>query len=130
MSTSATSSTLLDDLIVSILAVNNYPLEKAYKLVEALRSNQWMNLEQVATWTHEQAVKALAASGYDRGDTMNSIFASRLQDLALYVTKNGLKPLQDALAAGSKDTAEAFLLKLHGIGPAVVRNFWIMQDKN
>lgn len=122
-----TPSDVLEDLILAILAVNNYPLEKAFALRDRLRAQGWMEPQRVAKLSHEDAVAALKAAGYDRGPTMNSIFASRLQELGQFVVKHGLDTIATPLKAGKKDQVEALLLDLHGIGPAVVRNFWLLQ---
>lgn len=116
-----------EDLAMSLLAVNSYPLEKVYPLQDKLREHGLFSPEQVNTWSHNKAVEQLEKTGFDRGATMNSIFAGRLQELAFHASQGDLEEVWEAVRKGPKKKAEAALLKLRGVGRVVVKNFWILQ---
>ena len=112
-------------LAISILSVNSYPLERVWPLRDSLRRHDLFSPEVVAKWDHKTAITQLVSSGYDRGATMNSIFASRLQELALQ--RDALNEIWQLVNAGANEQASQKLLQLRGVGPAVLRNFWALQ---
>lgn len=118
---------LYEDLTISILAVNSYPLEKTEGIREGLRKQGFFHPAEVIKWDHETAIAMLMASGYDRGFAFNTRFASRLQELAIYFAEFGLEDVRNHLGRGQKEKVDAILINVHGIGPAVLRNFWALQ---
>ena len=123
------TDTILEDLVIAILAVNNYPLDKAFGLRDKLLAAGWFDPAKVARLSHDEAIARLTAAGYDRGPTMNSIFASRLQELGQYVVREGLDALKAAVAAKDQAVAGSILKHMHGVGPVVIGNFWTLQDQ-
>jgi hypothetical protein len=119
---------LVENIVLSMLAVNNYPLTKVYPLREGFRANGWLDPNKVSSWSHEEAVANLIAAGYDRGPGFNLRLADRLQELALYAREKGFDSLEKALKANDRTAVEKELLGIYGIGPAVVRNFWVLQE--
>lgn len=52
------------DLIVSMLAVNNFSLERGYSLHDALDKQGLLNVEKIALSSTEALSSALAQAGY------------------------------------------------------------------
>ena len=122
------SLTYYEDLVVAILAVNNYSLEKAYGLRTGLKKQGCFDPAKVRSWSHEEAVRHLVQAGYDRGATMNSIFAGRVQELAIFEESQVLVQAWKHLALGQKTDADRILLSIPGVGPTVLGHFWALQQ--
>jgi hypothetical protein len=120
-------TTLYEDLTMALLAVNNHPMEKVYAIRDGLRAQGWFTPATVRTWSEAEALKRLVAAGYDRGPGYNTRLADRLRTLALHEAEPGLGALEAAVAAGDEAAQERELLALYGVGPAVVRNFWVLR---
>jgi hypothetical protein len=110
-----------------MLAVNNCSLEKIFPLRDGLRAERLFDPATVITWDHETACNRLRAAGYDRGPYYGSILAGRLQELATFANSNLFEQVQIDLHEGRKERVDQALLNVHGIGPAVLRNFWVLQ---
>lgn len=120
---------LYENLVLAVLSVNSFPLEKVYRLREDLRKQGLFSPKVVVEWDHPTSISHLVSAGYDRGDTMNSIFASRLQELAMAANSGTLDPIWKNVLGGSRKNADEQMLRLHGVGPAVLRNFWTLQEE-
>jgi hypothetical protein len=124
---SKTREIYYEDLIVSMLAVNSFSLEKVYRMREGLRAAGLFNPEIMRSIDHQESVRRLVNGGYDRGQTLNSIFASRLQEVAIFSNSGELNSAWEFIKIGDKEKVDEILLRIHGIGPAVLRNFWSFQ---
>jgi hypothetical protein len=122
-----TKTTLYEDLTLAMLAVNSHPLQKVYAIRDGLRAQGWFDPAQVRTWTEAEALQRLVAAGYDRGPGYNTRLADRLRTLALHEADPGLAALRTAFDAQDEARLEQELLALYGVGPAVVRNFRLLQ---
>ncbi len=69
------------DLVIAILSVNNYPLEKTFALFESLLENGLFDPTTLAAFSPADVAKRLGSAGYNRGDTMTTIFTQRLISL-------------------------------------------------
>ena len=115
---------LLEEVVVALLAVNNYPLDKAWKLLPALREAGLTKPESVPSDAGEATVK-LAAAGYDRG-LLTSMFAERIQGLMQAAQSGDLDGLEGLVREGKKAEAAAVLCKVKGIGPRVAETAWML----
>src|SRR2546427_3122684 len=79
-----------EDLVVSILSVNQYPLEKTYAVVSLLRGSGLFSPENLSRWDLEEVVSRLQAAGCDRGPFMTKLFAARLASLGMAVQSHGI----------------------------------------
>ena len=66
------------DLVIAILSVNSYPLEKTFALFESLDENGLLDPSCLAELSAADIARRMGAAGYNRGDTMTAIFTERL----------------------------------------------------
>ena len=114
----------LGDVVVALLAVNRYPLEKAWGLLPALEANGFTDPATVPEDIGE-ATKKLWDSGYDRG-LLTSMFAERIQSLMAAVKAGQLARLDELVDARKKAETVALLCTVPGIGPTVAENAWLL----
>lgn len=114
------------DLIIAMLAVNNFTLERAYSLRDSLDEQGLLNVQTIAELSIEELSSALARAGYRRGSFMNPLFAERIRKVAVEAVRQG-KGLKDVLISGDRANVEAALLPLPGIGPTVIRNYLLLR---
>lgn len=117
---------MFEDLVLAVLAVNNFSLEKVFRYRAGLREQGVFEAKDMKDWSHETAFARLLASGYDRGPYYGTILASRLVELARFACSERYEEVRAAVAAGKHEEADAVLADVHGIGPAVLRNFWVL----
>ena len=119
---------VLENLVIALLAVNRFPLEKAYGLREGLRQQGLFNLVEVSTWRREKIYDALLASSYNRGSFLVGLISDRVAALSRFVAGPEWSPLLTDFEAGFKGRVGKRLLGVSGIGPAVVENFWMLSS--
>jgi hypothetical protein len=117
----------IEDLVVSVLAIYQYSLEKTYNLRDDLRREGVFDLDAMARKQLPDVVAALHAAGYQRGKT-TAIFADRILELAQAARKGVLTEALHAWNAGQHDRADSLLLAIPGIGPRVLENFHMLQE--
>ena len=78
------------DLVVSILAVNRYSLERTYSFCDHLRQNGLLDPSQLASLEPGEIANKLVSAGYNRGAFMTNLFASRLSSLGAHVELRGV----------------------------------------
>ena len=110
------------DLILSMLAVSSYPLERVIPLEAGLRDEGVLEPLNLCSWSATETAGHLRAAGYDRGK-LTALYADRLISLGTLVARGDADLLKVALESGSDDELEGALLSVHGVGPAVVRSF-------
>ena len=115
----------LEALIVSILAVNSYGLEKAYSLLPALRKSGLTDSSRVPKLKCEKVMMLLAASGYERG-LLTEMMAARLVSLMKTVSDGELDGLGELVANNKRVAAVEMLCAIRGIGPKVASDAWAM----
>jgi hypothetical protein len=69
------------DLVVALLAVNQYSVDKAYALAGDLRKTGLTDPRKLAKWSTTEIEAKLMAAGYERGAFMNALFSERLAAL-------------------------------------------------
>jgi hypothetical protein len=114
------------DLLVSILSVNNYPLEKTYAHLLGLQSEGLCSPDNLAKWTVEEIANRLKAAGVDRGSFMTGLYARRLAALGAAVRTIGLTNFTNSLLAKRAEIS-SLLLPIEGIGPRVLMNFFALR---
>lgn len=118
---------LWEDLVVSILSVNQYPLEKTYAVISLLRQGGLLNPENLGRWKSEELIDRLRASGCDRGPFMTHLFAGRLSSLGLAVESTGVLLFRQILLSNDPQAISDLLLPIRGIGPKVLSNFLFLR---
>ena len=116
-----------EDLIISILAVNQYSLEKTYPILDRLRKSGLTSPHNLAAWNPDEIATRLKDSGCNRGVFMTGLFALRLCSLGVAAKGRGIEQFTRILL--DKDFAEIgrLLTPINGIGPKVLRNYRLLQ---
>jgi hypothetical protein len=116
-----------EDLVVSILAVNQYSLEKTYALVPGLRDAGLVNPRNLGSWELEEIISRLKSAGCDRGAFMTKLFAHRLYSLGIAVDSRGTALATKILLSRNLAEISSLLLPIAGIGPKVIQNFCLLR---
>lgn len=116
-----------EDLAISMLAVNQYSIEKTYPLVEGLRQVGLTDPRNLGLWEPGEIVLRLKAAGCDRGDFMNNLFSVRLSSLGVAVRQQGIEAFEQVFLEKDPATIDGLLLPINGIGPKVLRNFSLLR---
>jgi hypothetical protein len=119
-----------EDLVISILSVNQYSLEKTYENAPLLRESGLFSPENLSKWDVEEIVVRLKNSGCDRGSFMTNLFAIRLAYLGAAVDSKGTQESRRILLSKEPEAIRSFLLPIKGIGPKVLRNFFLLRGIN
>jgi hypothetical protein len=121
---------LWEDLVLAILSVNQYSLEKTYLAVETLRREGLFHPQNLARWTSKEIGTRLRNGGYDRGGFMTWLFADRLESLGKFVESVGVEECEKVLLRGETNEVKRFLQPVNGIGPKVLANFFVLQNRS
>jgi len=117
-----------EDLVVSVLSVNNRSVESTYAHISSLRKQGLFEPKNLARWDHDTISKRLQAGGYDRGSFMTDLFAGRLANLGKHVEQVGTVACLKVISGDDVKAIERLLLPVNGIGPAVIRNFCFLRN--
>ena len=118
-------SNTLEAVVTAVLAVQNYSLEKAWGLLSALRDAGLLEPDAVAALSVERLAARLAKAGYDRG-RLTEMMAGRFKSLMVAVANGDLDDLDGAVRANDSRAAQSLLQRVHGVGPQVSRNAWLL----
>jgi len=113
-----------EDLVVSILSVNNYSLEQAYRLLPGLREQGLSYPSNLIRWDLSEIGKRLVAAGYDRGSFMTNQFALRLSALGVMIESKGQEDFVRIITGEDRDAIQRLLLPVNGIGSKVIANYF------
>jgi endonuclease III-like uncharacterized protein len=116
-----------EDLIVSILAVNQYSLEKTYALLPLLRRAEVLDPEMLCNLQPEEVVERLKTNGVDRGSFMTLLFAMRLVSLGVALHSKGIASCVEVILSNDPEEIRNLLLPVNGIGPKVIGNFLLLR---
>jgi 3-methyladenine DNA glycosylase/8-oxoguanine DNA glycosylase len=116
-----------EDLVVSILSVNQYSLERTYQSIEALRKQGLFSPQSLMQWDQGEIVACLKSAGCDRGPFMTNLFALRLANLGALTQSKGLAACTKVISAQDARMIEELLLPVNGIGPKVIANFCLLR---
>lgn len=119
------SAAQIECLLMAILAVNSYSLEKAWKLLPRMRELGLTNPARVVAMEMPAAVEALTAAGYDRKN-LTWMFAERVKALMAAVHDGKLDDLAGAVAARDERAAAELLGEVRGVGLRVIENAWAL----
>jgi hypothetical protein len=115
------------DLVVSILSVNRYSLERTYSFCDHLRQNGLLDPSQLASLEPGEIANKLVSAGYNRGAFMTNLFASRLSSLGAHVEHRGVMVCTEIISSTDRRTIQEFLLQVNGIGSKVIENFFFLR---
>lgn len=115
------------DLVVSILSVNQYSLDRTYNSIRGLREQGLADPGSLSRWTPDEIEKRLRSAGCDRGAFMTKLFASRLSALGGLIQAKGSDECSRVIEGTNKDAISSLLSDVKGIGPVVLRNFYLLR---
>ena len=124
------SSDVFDDLVIALLSVNGYGVEKTWSLHAALEQTGLFDLESVSRLEEDEIAKRLQTAGYNRGEFLTNLLAVRLSALARYLRDLGWTEARGLLKSGDASQVREVLGKAHGVGPLVLDNFlWLRGER-
>lgn len=115
----------IQDLVVALLAVNQYPVDRAVALMPAFRERGLLDPEAIARMGQPQVIEAMKDAGYTRGGYL-PIVSYRLFQLMEAVASGGLDTLPAFVASNDRDGFVAKLTELHGFGPNTAGTAWML----
>jgi hypothetical protein len=110
-----------EDLLLAMLAVSLYPLERVLALRENLRQRGLLQPSNLARWGVERVASELKSAGYDRGG-LTLMYADRLVSLGKRAGTTDVAS-QRVLLEGDDQEVRDFLMPWYGIGTTVLTNF-------
>ena len=116
---------VVDSLVTALLAVNNYSLEKVWKVLPRLQNEGLTNPGLVASEDLGRLTIRLVDAGYDRG-RLTAMFAERLQHLMAAIESGELDGLDGAATRKDPQAVRNILCRVRGIGPQVAQNAWVL----
>ena len=123
MSQNLSATNFVGDLVVSMLTVNNFSLEKVCELRPALEKASLFDVEALSKMSHEQVFGALKSAGYSKADYVVGLLADRLLAMAGTMQSTSADELRGLLQPGRERELDRFLLAIKGVGPAVLETF-------
>ena len=121
------SAAIWEDLVVSILSVNSYSIEKAYALLPLLRKVGIVDPSNLGDWEFERVAAKLKAAGCDRGPFLTGLFAIRLASLGEALKAKGFRICEKIILSNDPEAIRNLLLPVNGIGPKVLENFFFLR---
>lgn len=123
-----TSDNPWEDLVLSILSVSKYPLEKTYRIVDRLRKEGLFDPRHLTRWDHSEITDRLKSAGYDRGTFMTGQLALRLSNLGTLIEAKGVETCNTLISSRDTGVIEELLLPVKGIGPNVLATFYLLRE--
>lgn len=111
------------DLIIALLAVNRWTLDRAFDIAEGLKRAGLTDATKLAAMPESEIAVRLGEAGYKRGSFMESLLARRIRRASDVLVNGGLRRIADLERAGDAKGIREFLLTLEGVGPEVAKNF-------
>ncbi len=112
-------------LLMALLSVNSFSLEKAWTLLPRMRDAGLTDPARVATMEMSTVIEALTGAGYDRKN-LTWLFAERVKALMGAIHDGHLAGLDEAIVRKDKIAATALLEPVRGVGPRVIENAWAL----
>jgi hypothetical protein len=122
---------ILQDLVVSVLAVNNYSLEKAYRLCGRLQELGLLDVSALAgnPLGADEIRSRLIEAGYARGEYIETLISQRIERIFGVIRQKGSIEYLLSLDCGSDLVAQR-LSGLYGVGPRVISNFICLRESD
>ena len=117
-----------EDLVISILSVNQYSLEHTFRSIDGLRKEALSDPHCLMVWDQIEIVKRLNSAGCDRGPFMTNLFALRLSNVGALIRSKGLEHCNKVISGQDLRAIEELLLPINGIGPKTIANFCLLRD--
>ncbi|TVP63094.1 MAG: hypothetical protein EA343_08985 [Nodularia sp. (in: Bacteria)] len=128
LKTSYNTNNVWEDLVISILSVNQYTLSKTYLSIETMRQVGLFNPDNLIQWDSNEINEHLRQGGCERGSFMTNLFAERLAALGALIANQGISKCEQILLSRDKKLITDFLMPVKGIGPKVIQNLFLLQE--
>lgn len=115
----------IDAILVALLAVQQYSLDRAWSLLPKLEKAGLTDPKKVVKANLGALVVKLTESGYERG-LLNGLMAPRVQNLMMAVVAGELDAFDELRGTGDRQAAIELLCRVKGIGPKVANNAWLL----
>jgi len=112
------NQTWIECIMIAMLSVNSYPVEKTRNLLPKFRNVKLTDSKFVASSNIATLTVLLSSSGYDRG-MLTWRFAERILGLMISLDSGALDSLPVLISSGKVDTALELLCSIRGIGRSV-----------
>lgn len=123
-------SNIWEDLVVAILAVNQYKLQKTYSQIPSLREVGIFNPNNLKKWNIEEIAERLRLGNCNRGEFMTNLFAKRLSALGELLKHREIHECEQILLSGDKESITELLMPVKGVGKKVLQNFFLLRQLN
>jgi len=117
------TTNIWEDLVISILSVNQYTLSNTYKSLKTLEAVGLFDPKNLIVWSIDEIEAKLKEGGCDRGDFMTHLFAERLVALSHLLQEKGVSSCEAILTGASVEDIDKLLMPVRGIRPKVLQNF-------
>jgi hypothetical protein len=114
-------------LMVAVLAVGGYSLQRAWNLLPSLQKEGLTDSKAVEDYDEAEIVRRLSRSGYDRGPIVTASMAKRLMALHTAVRNGVLAQTVRLLREDRVKDAEKVLRTVKGVGPVVFNQFAVLE---
>lgn len=119
---------IIDALVVSLLAVNKYTLDRVLSYRSSFRENGLLDVEGVSKMDVGTITAKLTAAGFNRG-LLNGMMAARLKNLMTAISEGYIDQLPKLILNRDRESALTLLTSLRGMGPTTARNAWLLLTK-
>ncbi|MES2644039.1 MAG: hypothetical protein V4850_31410 [Myxococcota bacterium] len=110
-------------LVAALLAVNFFPVDRAYALMPAFRERGLLDPAVVGALPQEALMSAMNEAGYRRGGFL-PILSFRLYALMEAVASGRLDALRALAREGKREAFAALLVSVNGFGPSTAETAW------
>lgn len=117
------------DLVVAILSVNRYPLDRTFALFNNLEAEGLFDPRVLASSTASEIARKLGNAGYSRGDAMTAIFTDRLLSVGALAKRESFSVCERTLKGGTRSDVERLIGGVKGVGPTVLENFFLLRGR-
>ena len=117
---------LVADLVVAVLSVNGWTLEKTFSIHDGLCEQGLFDVERLPKMPPTEVFDRSQKAEYSRGEFMIGLLADRILTLARALEGEGKEPLEQLVTDRDTDSLDRSLLDLKGVGPAVVSSFKLL----
>src|SRR5262245_60874567 len=96
------------DLLMALLAVNSWTLEKVGRLYSSLQEQRLLDVNVVSRLDIDEVRDRLTTAGYRRGPVLGAMMALRMQEVSLALANGGAQLLADCEVSGATPAAREF----------------------
>ena len=120
--------TLLVDLFTAIMAVNQWTVERAYKVSAKFKEMGLLDPLTLSRMSVKDVCERLERAGYNRGEFMVLQMAERMLHMARALENEGVEKIEALETSRRLSELREFLLTIKGVGPTVVNSFLVMRE--